>query len=35
MDKREGDKNVDGVDKIGDDEDVNAMTVTEDDDGKK
>lgn len=35
MDKRGGDKNFDGVDKIGDDEDGNAMTVTEDGDGKK
>lgn len=35
MDKRGGGKNSDGVNKIGDDDDVNAMIVTEDNDGKK
>lgn len=35
MGMRGGDKNFDGVDKIGDDEDVNAMTATEDGVGKK
>lgn len=35
MDKRGGGKNFDGVNKIGDDDDVNAMIVTEDNDGKK